>query len=231
MLLHTKTKFADLGLLSYAESWDYQNQLFDILLQARLNHSYPQAFNHLLFVEHPHVYTLGRNGDANNLLINAEFLQKIEATYYKTDRGGDITYHGPGQLVGYPILNLEAFAKGIKDYIDKLEQAVIDALKHYHIEAGRLKGATGVWLDADTEHARKICAIGVRTSRGISMHGFAFNVNTNLDYFRYINPCGFVDKSVTSMRKELGSPIDINGVKTVLKQELANVFQMEFVSE
>ena len=193
MLLHTRTKFADLGLLSYAEAWDYQNQLFDTLLQARLNDAYPEAFNHLLFVEHPHVYTLGRNGDADNLLITTEFLQKIEATYYKTDRGGDITYHGPGQVVGYPILNLEAFAKGIKDYIDKLEQSVIETLKHYHIEAGRLKGATGVWLDADTEPARKICAIGVRTSRGISMHGFAFNVNTNLDYFRYINPCGFVD--------------------------------------
>jgi lipoyl(octanoyl) transferase len=225
--MHTRTKFADLGLMNYPEAYAYQTKLFDQLLQARLNQTYEQAMNHLLFVEHPHVFTLGKNGDPLNLLVNPDFLNKIQATYYKTDRGGDITYHGPGQIVGYPILNLEAFAKGIKDYIDKLEQSVINTLGHYKIVAGRLPGATGVWLSNAEGQSRKICAIGVRTSRGISMHGFAFNVNTDLKYFGYINPCGFIDKGVTSMQMELGEEVDIERVKHILREELRKAFGME----
>ncbi len=178
---------------------------------------------YLLFVEHPHVYTLGKSGDETNMLIHKEFLEKIDATYYKINRGGDITYHGPGQIVGYPILDLESHNMGLKGYISFLEESIIEICRKYGIEASQSKEATGVWIDEDHPHkARKICAIGVRTSRYVTMHGFAFNVNTNLDYFTYINPCGFQEKGVTSMEKELGKKMDMEKVKSELKEILLN---------
>lgn len=226
---HRKTRFEDLGRMEYKAAWDYQEHLLRQLQSAVLNQQYAPAVNHLLFVEHPHVYTLGLHGNAGNLLIQPDFLQRIGATFYHTNRGGDITYHGPGQIVGYPILYLEAFCKGIRQYIFLLEESVIRTLSLYGLRGERLEGATGVWLDAATPQARKICAIGVRASRGITMHGFAFNVNTDLRYFGYINPCGFVDKGVTSMEKELGRPMDFDEVKNRLREQMAEVFQMDFV--
>jgi lipoyl(octanoyl) transferase len=158
---------------------------------------------------------LGKNGQANNLLISEEFLRTIDATFYRIDRGGDITYHGPGQLVGYPILDLENHGGSLKAYIYKIEEAIIQTLAHFSIQSARLEGATGVWLEGNTKSARKICAIGVRASRFVTMHGFALNVNTDLSYFNYINPCGFIDKGVTSLQKELGKPVDMDEVKAV----------------
>ncbi len=185
---------------------------------------------YLLFVEHPHVYTLGKSGAENNLLINPGFLKKIGADYYRIDRGGDITYHGPGQIVGYPIFNLEIFGLGIRQYIQNLEEAIILTLAEFGIPASRLPSASGVWLDPDNPvRARKICAIGVRASRHVTMHGFAFNVNTDLSYFSHINPCGLKDKGVTSMEKEFGQKQDINNVRERLKINLSSVFQMELI--
>lgn len=223
------TKFHSLGVIDYKECWDFQEILFnDILKQKREEKT--NILNHLIFCEHPHVYTLGKSGSEDNMLINYIQLQAKNATFHKINRGGDITYHGPGQLVGYPILNLTAFEVGIKDYIFKIEEAIIIALKHYNIEATRLDGAIGVWLDVDNpKKVRKICAIGVRTSHWVSMHGFAFNINTELDYFNHINPCGFTDKAVTSLEKELGCKQDFGAVSLVVKQSLADVFGFEFV--
>ena len=168
--------------------------------------------NRIIFCEHPHVYTLGRSGKENNMLLTEEQLQKIGATFYHIDRGGDITYHGPGQLVCYPIINLEDYHLGLKEYVHLLEEVVIDVCASYGITAGRLNGATGVWIDGETPRARKICAIGVRSSHFVTMHGFAFNINTDLRYFSYIHPCGFIDKGVTSLQKELEREIDLNEV-------------------
>ncbi|MDO9512054.1 MAG: lipoyl(octanoyl) transferase LipB [Bacteroidales bacterium] len=226
--VHKNVRFTDLGHLDYMASWDLQEKICASLVEARITGRFDAVSHHLMFVEHPHVYTLGLNGNSGNLLMEPEFLQKIGASYYKTNRGGDITYHGPGQLVAYPILNIEAFAKGIRDYIFMLEAAVIKFLKTYQIDAGRLSGATGVWLEPETSRARKICAIGVRASRGISMHGFAFNVNTDLNYFNYINPCGFTDKGVTSLAKELGFELPMDVVKSKLKEAIGEVFEMNF---
>ena len=184
--------------------------------------------NYVLFVEHPHVFTLGKSGSEDNMLANFIQLQAKNAEFIHTNRGGDITYHGPGQIVGYPILNLDYFSKGVRDYIDKLEEAIILCLQHYGIEGHRLDGATGVWFDPDIPgKTRKICAMGVRVSRGVSMHGFAFNVNTDLSYFSLINPCGFTDKKVTSLQAELGQEMDLAEVKKVLKGKIAMVFNME----
>lgn len=230
---HSSTVFEDLGVKDYKEVWDYQEQLFaevvDVKLHNRDNPDDEKAItNHLLFVEHPHVYTLGKSGVQNNLLINEQFLKQINATFYKINRGGDITYHGPGQLVGYPILDLEALNLQVKSYIHKLEEAIIETLAHYGIKSERLDGATGVWLDTDTPgQSRKICAIGVKASRYVSMHGFALNVNTNLSYFNHINPCGFVDKGVTSMEKELGRQIDMDEVKDILLKKLVDIFHLQ----
>ncbi|MBS2212504.1 lipoyl(octanoyl) transferase LipB [Carboxylicivirga mesophila] len=230
---HSSTVFEDLGVKDYKEVWDYQEQLFaevvDVKLHNRDNPDDEKAItNHLLFVEHPHVYTLGKSGVQNNLLINEQFLKQIDATFYKINRGGDITYHGPGQLVGYPILDLEALNLQVKSYIHKLEEAIIETLAHYGIKSERLDGATGVWLDTDTPgQSRKICAIGVKASRYVSMHGFALNVNTNLSYFNHINPCGFVDKGVTSMEKELGRQIDMDEVKDILLKKLVDIFHLQ----
>jgi lipoyl(octanoyl) transferase len=225
-------QYIDLGLIDYKKAWDYQEEIFAHFLQLKSkNRDLPEhqqiaIENKLIFCEHPHVYTLGKSGEQNNLLINDAFLKKINATYYKINRGGDITYHGPGQIVGYPIIDLEQFNLQIKQYIAKLEQSVILTLEQFGIGAERLPGATGVWLDSDNDKARKICAIGVKASRFITMHGFAFNVNTNLEYFNHINPCGFVDKGVTSMEKELGRKMDYEKVKNVLRSKIAEVFGM-----
>lgn len=227
-----QVKFEDLGVIEYKNAWDYQENLFSNYLQIKAdNRDLPEekqkeVEGNLLFCEHPHVYTLGKSGEQNNLLINDEFLNKIQATYFKTNRGGDITYHGPGQIVGYPIIDLERFNLQVKQYIANLEESIILALRKFGIESERLPGATGVWIDTDTNRARKICAIGVKASRFITMHGFALNVNTNLEYFNHINPCGFVDKGVTSMEKELGEKQDFEKVKTVLKGTIEQVFGM-----
>ena len=222
----SQIRFEDLGMMDYQEAWDYQEVRFNALVEFKRK---PQVgerpLHYLLFCEHPHVYTLGKSGDEHNLLIRQEFLSKIEATYYKTNRGGDITYHGPGQLVGYPILDLEHLGIGLKEYIVLLESSIMELLEEYGIFATQMKGATGVWIDADHPvKARKICAIGVRSGRHVTMHGFALNVNTNLDYFTYINPCGFETKGVTSMQKELGGPQDMDVIKSRLREILMQSF-------
>jgi lipoyl(octanoyl) transferase len=222
-----KVKYEDLGVIDYKEAWDYQEEKFDEIVEAKKKNL--ETNNYLLFCEHPHVYTLGKSGEHNNLLISDEFLKKINATYYKINRGGDITYHGPGQIVGYPILNLEALNIGIKEYIHKLEEAIINTLEDYNLKAERLDGATGVWLDTDKPgQSRKICAIGVRASKFVTMHGFAFNINTDLNYFNYINPCGFTDKGVTSLNKETGKKINFEETKKILKQKIQDIFQMDY---
>lgn len=211
--------FQDLGIKDYKETWDYQEELFKRWMDYKRSGSNgisPKQY--LLFVEHPHVYTLGRSGDEANMLIQKEFLTKIDATYYKINRGGDITYHGPGQIVGYPILDLESISMGLKDYIGFLEDSIIELCGIYGIKATRSTEDAGVWIDVDHSHkARKIAAIGVRSSRHVTMHGFAFNINTDLKYFTYINPCGFQEKGVTSMENELGAKQDLSKIKTELK--------------
>ena len=230
-----KVHFQDLGLIDYKEAWDYQEELFKANVDAKIENrradkTVTPTKSHLLFCEHPHVYTLGKSGDESHLLLSESLLKQKGATYYKINRGGDITYHGPGQIVGYPILDLDNFSLGLKDYIYKLEDVIIKTLEEFGISSSRLDGATGVWLDVDTESsARKICAIGVRTSRFVSMHGFAFNVNTDLDYFGYINPCGFTNKGVTSLEKELGKKQDITFVKEIVKTKFVEVFGMEIL--
>ena len=221
--------FEDLQTIEYKKAWDYQESLMQNIQQQKKKQNSP-IYHRLLFCEHPHVYTLGKSGAENNLLINSEFLKKINASYFKSNRGGDITYHGPGQLVGYPIFDLEQFGFQVKSYIYKLEQAIINTLSVWNIEAHRLEGATGVWLDIDKkEKTRKICAMGVRVSRWVTMHGFALNVNTNLNYFNHINPCGFVDKGVSSMQKELGYTVNLDDVKKELKKHLSEQFNLNYI--
>lgn len=216
--------FTDLGLIEYGAAWDVQERLFNRIINQKKG-GLAETDNFLLFCEHPHVYTLGKSGAESNLLLDAIQLQAKNASFFRTNRGGDITYHGPGQIVGYPILNLEAIVSGVREYIGKMEDAVIITLQHYGINAERLEGATGVWLDTDKPgETRKICAIGVRTSHWVSMHGFALNVNTDLRYFNYINPCGFTDKAVTSLSAELGRPIEISEVKSMLAENLADIY-------
>jgi len=226
--------FRDLGHAPYKETWDFQEELFERNVQRKLqNRTEGKADGEgtedvLLFVEHPHVYTLGKSGDVFHLLVSEEKLKEIGATYYPINRGGDITYHGPGQIVGYPLLDLEHFFTDIHKYMRYLEEAIIRTIAHYGIVGGRIDGLTGVWLDIDDpKKARKIAALGVKCSRWLTMHGFAFNVNTDLNYFNYIVPCGITDKTVTSLSKELGREMDINEVKHILLQELADVFQFE----
>jgi len=208
-----KLQYVDWGLIDYKDAWDKQKVFFDELIEQKISKENAPMSQRFIVCEHPHVYTLGKNGQQNNLLINDDFLKKINATYYRIERGGDITYHGPGQLVGYPILDLDKFNLSLKKYIFLLEEAIIQTLSDYKIESSRMSGATGVWLDVYGKNPRKICAIGVRASRGVTMHGFAFNVNTDLSYFSHINPCGFTDKGVTSLSKELGKNVDISDVK------------------
>lgn len=232
--MNKKTQFIHLGLKDYKEAWDYQEKLFkETVDQKIVNRRLPaeeqiETKNYLIFCEHPHVYTLGKSGDEKHLLTNETFLKEREATFYKINRGGDITYHGPGQIVGYPILDLDHFFTDIHKYLRFLEEAVILTLKEYGIKSGRVEGLTGVWLDGDDDKkARKICALGVKSSRWVTMHGFAFNVNTNLEYFNYIVPCGIQDKAVTSLQKELGHKVNIIEVETKLKSHLKNVFGLE----
>lgn len=227
-------KYEDIGLKDYKETWDYQVLVFNGLVEKKTQRKepeLPQEPGALIFVEHPHVYTLGKSGSENNLLIDNFQLRVKDAKFYKIDRGGDITYHGPGQIVGYPIFDLEALKTGLKEYISKLEEVIILTIAEYGIIGSRLNGGTGVWIDPDNKsRARKICAIGVKVSRYVTMHGFAFNVNTNLSYFDYINPCGFTDKGVTSLAKELGRPLDMNEVKEILKSKMIGVFDLEMVN-
>jgi len=217
----------DFSSIDYKEGWDFQEKLFNRLVEDKKAER--DREQHLIFCEHPHVYTLGKSGTENNLLINEDFLKKINATFYRTNRGGDITYHGPGQLVGYPIFDLDLMNLGLKQYIFQLEEVIISTLQVFGIVGTRMDGATGVWLDVNVPaKARKICAIGVRSSHWVTMHGFAFNVNTNLEYFNYINPCGFVDKGVTSLQKELGKPIELQLVKDEVTKAFGEIFKINF---
>ena len=227
--------FQDLGSMAYKEAWDYQEELFKGIVDIKMHNRQAPGDasptpNYLLFCEHPHVYTLGKNGSENNLLVNMLELQNKEATFFKTNRGGDITYHGPGQIVGYPILDLDNFSPDIHQYVFNLEEAIIRTIAEYGLEGGRLGGASGVWLDPkQSAKARKICAIGIRSSRWVTMHGFAFNVNTDLSYFELINPCGFTDKKATSMERELGRTMDMAEVRARLKHHLAQVIGMSYI--
>lgn len=245
-----QVKFIDLGLIDFKQAWEYQEKLFDEVVQIKINNrkintnSLLQTPNselqtpyseliptpsYLLFCEHPHVYTLGNSGNKEHLLITEQQLIQKNATYYKINRGGDITYHGPGQIVGYPILDLDNFFTDIHKYLRFLEEIVIRTLAEYGIESGRSKGETGVWLNAENPlKARKICAMGVRASRWVTMHGFAFNINTDLGYFGNIVPCGIVDKAVTSLDRELGKKVDEEEVKQKLKKHFADLFECEF---
>lgn len=225
---NTTVRFLDLGLIDYAEAWEYQKQVFDKTLEAKQKEHTTE--NHLLFCEHPHVYTLGKSGDRKNLLVNNHWLAAHGASYYKTDRGGDITYHGPGQLVGYPIIDLDNFDLSVKEFVFDIETILIRTLKHFGLHGGRLEHATGVWIDAGIKgRERKVAAIGMRIHNKVSMHGFALNVNTDLEYFNHIHPCGFQDKGVTSLQKELGHEVDITDVKHQFEKEFEIIFEAKIV--
>lgn len=232
--MNKKIQLEDLGNRDYKEVWDYQEELFkgilDLKIKNRREETNIPTPNYFLFVEHPHVYTLGKSGDISNLLISEEQLASKNASFYKINRGGDITYHGPGQIVGYPILDLENFFTDIHKYLRLLEEMIILTLSDYGIKAERSLGETGVWLDVGTPFARKICAMGVRASRWVTMHGFAFNVNANLGYFDNIVPCGIKEKAVTSLNVELGKAnVDEEEVKAKLIQHFKELFEAEFI--
>ena len=231
--MNKKVRFEDLGLIDYKKCWDYQEGIFAKTLAIKTKNRKEkisiETNNILIFCEHPHVYTLGKSGDENNLLVDEEYLKSREASFYKINRGGDITYHGPGQIVGYPILDLENFFTDIHKYLRLLEEAIILTLKEYGLNGERSVGETGVWFDVETPKARKICALGVKTSRWVSMHGFAFNINSDLSYFGNIIPCGIIDKQVTSLQKELERELDIEEVKNKLKNHISNLFEMELI--
>lgn len=233
--MNKKVKFTDWGQVAYQEAWDRQEQLFKDTIAVktanRENGTDTATPNYLIFCGHPHVYTLGKSGHPENLLLDEQGLQDKQAVFHRINRGGDITYHGPGQLVGYPILDLDNFFTDIHLYLRTLEEAVILTLQDYGISAGRYPGYTGVWIDADNEKARKICAMGVRCSRWVTMHGFAFNISTDLGYFRHIVPCGIDDKDVTSMERELGYPPDAAAVKEKLKKHISDLFGMELINK
>ncbi|WP_167616166.1 lipoyl(octanoyl) transferase LipB [Maribellus sediminis] len=217
--------YKDLGLKDYKDCWDYQEARLTEITDEKRSTKQATSRNEFILVEHPHVYTLGKSGDEKNLLANADFLKKIDATYYKINRGGDITYHGPGQLVGYPIIDLEYYKIGVREYIEKMEDAIIATIAEYGLEGGRKEGATGVWLQPDHKvRARKICAIGVRVSRYVTMHGFALNVNTDMRYYNYINPCGFASSAVTSIQQELGKEISMEEVKEIAKVKFNQIY-------
>ncbi|UCH13861.1 MAG: lipoyl(octanoyl) transferase LipB [Bacteroidales bacterium] len=223
-----KVIFEDLGIIDYKKAWDYQEKLHQEIANVKSGKINKRKVNRIIFCEHPHVFTIGKSGKENNLLINDSILDSINATYYRINRGGDITYHGPGQIVGYPIFDLEQFKFGAKNYIFKLEESIIEVLKEYNIKAGRYKGATGVWIKPDVKGGlRKICAIGIRISKYITMHGFALNVNTDLKYFNYINPCGYTDKGVTSIQNEVGRKLSIQEVKKKILKHIINEFEIQ----
>lgn len=235
MTQNKKVNFIDLGLIDYQEGWDYQEKLFseiiDIKVKNRSESLENQQItpNYLLFCQHPHVYTLGKSGKMEHLLLDEDGLAQNHAKFYKINRGGDITYHGPGQLVGYPILDLDNFFTDIHKYMRFLEEGIIRTLAEYGIEAGRIDGLTGVWIDhVEQQNPRKICAMGVKSSRWVTMHGFALNVNTDLNYFQNIVPCGIDDKAVTSLALELGKLVDIKEVANKLKNHLGELFEMDF---
>lgn len=232
--MNKKVNLKDLGLKDYKDTWDYQESLFQSIIEIKSRNSNQnsriETSNYFLLVEHPHVYTLGKSGDLNNLLISEKQLADKQATFYKINRGGDITYHGPGQIVGYPILDLENFFSDIHKYLRFLEEVIILTLKEYGIQAERSQGETGVWLDVGTPLVRKICALGVRTSRWVTMHGFAFNVNTDLGFFDHIIPCGIKEKAVTSLNVELGvNEVSMEEVKDKLIKHFKALFEAEIV--
>lgn len=231
MKINRRVWFQDLGSKRYEEIWHYQEFLLQQTLGIKLanrSSAHPQLTDsHLLFVEHPHVFTLGKSGKIDHLLASPEALQAMQAEFFKTNRGGDITYHGPGQLVGYPILDLENFFTDVHKYLRYLEEVIIQTVAHYGLKGERSPGETGVWLDTGTPFARKICAMGIRASRWVTMHGFALNVNAHLDYFEAIVPCGIRDKQVTSLEKELGQTLSIDEVKEKVKQQFSEVFEVE----
>ena len=222
----------DLGLIDYKEAWDFQEKLFNRTIAQKIalrdNPEAEKTKNYLIFCQHPHVYTLGKSGEASHLLLNETSLKEKNATYYEINRGGDITYHGPGQLVVYPIFDLDYIFTDIHKYMRLLEEAVIQTLAHYGIEGGRYPGYTGVWLDADGPNARKICAMGVKCSRWVTMHGIGFNINSDLNYFSHIIPCGIEDKSVSSLQKELGRAVDMQEVTAILQAKMAELFAYEY---
>lgn len=227
-VMSRKVTFKDLGRIRYKEAWDYQAKLFAEVIRDKQEQK-SERKQYLLFCEHEHVYTLGKSGDRQNLLITRQICEHKKIDLHEIDRGGDITYHGPGQLVAYPIIDLEAFGIGIKRYISLLEDVVIETLKSYGIVGVKDEKAMGVWIDPDgPQRARKICAIGVRASRFVTMHGLALNINSDLSYFNFINPCGFTDRGVTSMQKELGREVDFGEVSTRMKHAFRELFAMEF---
>ncbi|MDD7914948.1 lipoyl(octanoyl) transferase LipB [Polaribacter ponticola] len=229
--MNRKIHLTDLSVKDYKKTWDYQSELLqqivDIKIDNRRNNNNNSTPNHFLFVEHPHVYTLGKSGDMSNLLLNENQLKEKGATFYKINRGGDITYHGPGQIVGYPILDLENFFTDIHKYLRFLEEAIILTIAEYGLKGTRSEGETGVWLDVGTPFARKICAMGIRSSRWVTMHGFALNANVNLGYFDNIIPCGIRGKAVTSMEVELGKKVEIEGVKAKILKHIKTLFEVE----
>lgn len=232
--MNKKVELQDLGFKDYKDTWDYQEDLFKAIVDTKVKNRREDANletqNHFLFVEHPHVYTLGKSGDLSNLLLNEDQLKEKGAAFYKINRGGDITYHGPGQIVGYPILDLENFFTDIHKYLRFLEEMIILTLKEYGLDAKRSPGETGVWLGVDTPFARKICAMGVRASRWVTMHGFALNVNADLGYFDNIIPCGIKGKAVTSLNVELGiEKVNEDEVKEKLLKHFSNLFEAEFL--
>lgn len=234
--MNKQINLQDLGSKDYKETWDYQTDLLDKIIaikrKNRVSEDQEITPNHFLFVEHPHVYTLGKSGDQKNLLINEKQLEERGATYYKINRGGDITYHGPGQIVGYPILDLENFFTDIHKYLRLLEEVIIKTIAEYGLTGVRSKGETGVWLDVETPFARKICAMGIRSSRWVTMHGFALNVNTDLGYFDNIIPCGIRGKAVTSLEAELNRKVDLKEVKAKILKHFKEEFQItEILSE
>jgi lipoyl(octanoyl) transferase len=235
--LSYSVKYEDIGLRDFKETWDYQAALFKNLVDNKTEtekegrKKTDTLTGTLIFVEHPHVYTLGKNGSGDNLLINQIQLRAKDASFYRIDRGGDITYHGPGQIVGYPIFDLEMIQIGLKTYIYLLEEAIIRVLEVFGIKGSRLRGGTGVWIDPELKGgARKICAIGVKASRYVTMHGFAFNVNTDLSFFNHINPCGFTDKGVTSLEKETGHKHVLGEIKNITRMKLGEVFDLSWTN-
>jgi lipoyl(octanoyl) transferase len=236
-ILNKQTHFIDLGLIDYQQAWDYQTDLFNKILEVKKqNRDLPNngqlvTSNYLVFCEHPHVYTLGKSGEEKNLLIKKEDLHTIQASYYPINRGGDITYHGPGQLVVYPVIDMENFFTDIHQYMRLLEETVIQTLAEFGVASGRIKGLTGVWIDSENEWTtRKICALGVKTSRWVTMHGLALNVNIDLSYFKHIVPCGIDNKAVTSLEKELGKPVSMELIKLRMKEKIASLFGMTLVN-
>ena len=229
----TDVHYTNLGLVDYKEAWDLQESLFAetiaLKIARRNGETEEPTKNRILFCQHPHVYTLGKSGNENHFLLNEKTLALHNATYYKINRGGDITYHGPGQLVVYPILDLDYFFSDIHKYLRYLAEAVIQTIATYGLVGERMDGLTGVWIEPNTPRERKICAFGVKCSRWVTMHGIGFNINTDLTYFNHIIPCGIEDKSVTSLQKELGRPVDIEEVSSILKDKLASLFGFQYI--